>query len=116
MAVSHRLLLLIIWGFMALITLMIFGTSVSADEHLPTAGEILQNGKTLHKEVYLLRDANLVGTNLAALVNYKTQISQITYHVMYKEEYYLCFTMYETYGFSFPSIRCKKSDQDTTWD
>jgi len=43
MAVSHRLLLLIIWGFMALITLMIYGTSVSADEHLPTAGEILQN-------------------------------------------------------------------------
>ena len=43
MAVSHRLLLLIIWGLMALIGLMIYGTSVSADEHLPTAGEILQN-------------------------------------------------------------------------
>ena len=114
MAVLHRLLLLIIWGFMALITLMIYGTSVSADEHLPTAGEILQNGKTLHKEVYLLRDAKWGD---AALEIYKTQIGQITYHVMYKEEYYLCFTMSETYGIaSSPSIRCNKSDQDSTSD
>jgi len=113
MAVSHRLLLLIIWGLMALIGLMIYGTSVSADEHFPTAGEILQNGKTLHKEVYLLRDANLAGTNLAALENYKTQIGQITYHVMYKEEYYTCYTIHDP---SFKSIYCYATDQDPTSD
>ena len=92
---------------------MIYGTSVSADEHLPTAGEILQNGKTLHKEVYLLRDANLAGTNLAALENYKTQIGQITYHVMYKEEYYTCYTIHDP---SFKSIYCYATDQDPTSD
>ena len=110
MAVSHRLLLLIIWGFMALITLMIYCTSVSADEHLPTPGEILQNGKTLHKEVYLLRDANWGDT---ALENYKTQIGQITYHVMYKEEYYTCYTIHDP---SFKSIYCYATDQDPTSD
>ena len=112
MAVLHRLLLLIIWGFMALITLMIYGTSVSADEHLPTAGEILQNGKTLHKEVYLLRDAKWGD---AALEIYKTQIGQITYHVMYKEEYYTCDAIHDP---SFKSISCYALDQDPTseWD
>ena len=90
MAVSHRLLLLIIWGFMALITLMIYGTSVSADEHLPTAGEILQNGKTLHKEVLLLRDINQRKPVLNITHEYKTHIGRINYYVMYKEEYYHC--------------------------
>ena len=117
MAVSHRLLLLIIWGLMALIGLMIYGTSVSADEHFPTAGEILQNGKTLHKEVHLLRDINQREPALNITHEYKTQIGRINYHIMYKEEYYLCFTMYETYGIaSFPSIGCNKSDQDSTSD
>ena len=108
MAVSHRLLLLIIWGLMALIGLMIYGTSVSADEHFPTAGEILQNGKTLHKEVYLLRDA--IGID-AALAIYKTQIGQITYHVMYKEEYYTCYAVHEPL---FKSIYCLGTDQYPT--
>ena len=112
MAVLHRLLLLIIWGLMALIGLMIYGTSVSADEHFPTAGEILQNGKTLHKEVYLLRDANWGD---AATENYKTQIGQITYHVMYKEEYYTCYAVGDPV---VKSIYCYAADQDPTseWD
>ena len=41
-------------------SLILGATSVSADNHLPTAGEILQEGKVIHKEVHLMRDAILV--------------------------------------------------------
>ena len=117
MAVSHRLLLLIIWGFMALITLMIYCTSVSADGHFPTAGKILQNGKTLHKEVHLSRDS----TNheermlLYPISEYKTQIGRINYHVMYKEEYYNCLTYYKKFMGNMGAITCYAVDQDRTW-
>ena len=119
MAVSHRLLLLIIWGFMALITLMIYGTSVSADEHLPTAGEILQNGKTLHKEVYLLRDNTDPEKRaqwLKTFFEYKTATGKIIYHVMYKEEYYLCTARSQELFELWKSISCYAADQDSTSD
>ena len=117
MAVSHRLLLLIIWGLMALIGLMIYGTSVSADEHLPTAGEILQNGKTLHKEVHLSRDStNREERMLLFPINeYKTQIGRIAYHVMYKEEYYICYAHNDKGYFNPSEIGCLKLLQDPTY-
>jgi hypothetical protein len=116
MAVLHRLLLLIIWGFMALITLMIYCTSVSADEHLPTAGEILQNGKTLHKEVHLLRDINQREPVLNITHEYKTQIGRINYHIMYKEEYYHCYAQDDTGGYgNLSEIECSKLLQDPTY-
>jgi hypothetical protein len=115
MAVLHRLLLLIIWGFVALITLMIYGTSVSADEHLPTAGEILQNGKTLHKEVHLLRDINRREPVLNITHEYKTEIGRIIYHVMYKEEYYLCYAHNDKGYFNLSEIGCLKLLQDPTY-
>ena len=115
MAVSHRLLLLIIWGFMALITLMIYSTSVSADEHFPTAGEILQNGKTLHKEVHLSRDSTFSEQRLLMwpVDEYKTQLGKIIYHVMYKEEYYICYLPYKGLGL-WGNIVCYAVDQDPT--
>ena len=116
MAVLHRLLLLIIWGFMALITLMIYGTSVSADEHLPTAGEILQNGKTLHKEVLLLRDINQRKPVLNITHEYKTHIGRINYYVMYKEEYYHCYTEDYNGGYgALTGIACRKLLQGSTY-
>ena len=113
MAVLHRLLLLIIWGSMVLISLMIYGTSVSADDHSPTAGEILQNGKTLHKEVYLSRDSTdpEVRMMVIPLEQFKTVIREINYHVMYKEEYYTCYAVYDR---SFKSIYCLGTDQYPT--
>ena len=116
MAVLHRLLLLIIWGFMALITLMVYCTSVSADEHLPTPGEILQNGKTLHKEVHLLRDINQREPVLNITHEYKTQIGRINYHIMYKEEYYLCTARSQELFELWKSISCYAADQDSTSD
>jgi len=85
---------------------------LSADENLPTAGEILQNGKIIHKEIHLKRDAKLFPEDMD-LQEYETAIGMIVYHVIYAEEYYDCVT--RASGLHFPTnIICAKFTQEPT--
>lgn len=87
-------------------------SSVSADDHLPTAGEILQEGRVLHKEVHLMRDAILVEPTMD-VQRYASTVGMIAYHIIYDNEYYDCVTKANGFG-TFTDINCTKLRQDPT--
>ena len=88
------------------------GKSVSADDHLPNAGEILQRGKVLHKEVHLMRDAKLVEYEMD-VQEFTTGIGQIVYHVIYGGYYYTCRSTANAFGI-FTDLGCWKLSQKGT--
>ena len=91
-------------------------TSVSADNHLPTAGQILQEGKILHKEVHLKRDYNLFDKDIAQILGeHKTDVDLIVYHVMYKYDYYSCWARGDKRRPGLDYVTCAKLNEGETY-
>ena len=93
-------------------------TSVSADNHLPTAGEILRDGKILHKEVHLKRDHFLYDSNSAKILGeHKTDVELIVYHVMHHYDYYSCWARGKfEHASGLHYVTCAKLTQGETYE
>lgn len=92
-------------------------SSVSADNHLPTAGKILQEGKVIHKEVHLKRDYHYLNEKPDMLLNeYKTDVGLMLYHVMYRYDYYTCWVRGEEKTSTLNYVSCTKLNEGETYE
>ena len=97
------------------ISLILGATAVSADDHLPTAGEILQNGKVLHKEIHLTRDFTYLNNKPDMTLNqYTTDVGLLVYHVLYQNDYFTCWVRAEEPTSAYTYVGCYRLSEGIT--
>ncbi len=97
------------------ILLILGATAVSADDHLPTAGEILQNGKVLHKEIHLKRDFKYLNNKPDMTLNqYTTDVDLLVYHVLYQHDYFTCWVRAEEHTSAYSYVGCYRLNEGIT--
>jgi len=84
---------------------------------LPTAGQILQEGKVLHKEVHLWRDDFWYNEKYVKMFgHYKTDVGLMVYNVMYEYDYYSCWVSGSEYLAGLKNVTCTKLTEEETYE